>query len=117
MLRRTCSWCHEINPSALRRRASPRCHNCGHRADVPRMDCDCSRCKPMGPGPVSYVATCGREVVATAESLDALLEEVQALMSPDVEEDVAIWLGPVNSSPSFWPMAEPFGLPDLPPDT
>jgi hypothetical protein len=41
---RTCSWCHRLNiidPVAEQRRYCP---DCGHRADVPRLECDCSRC-------------------------------------------------------------------------
>jgi hypothetical protein len=39
--RQTCSWCHEVvdvtGGPAL-------CPNCGHRADVARLDCDCPAC-------------------------------------------------------------------------
>jgi hypothetical protein len=38
----TCSWCHcviwETDPRW------PFCWNCGHRADVPRVQCDCIAC-------------------------------------------------------------------------
>jgi len=37
----TCSWCHATNTLT----GSPvYCGECGHRADVPRFDCDCPRC-------------------------------------------------------------------------
>jgi hypothetical protein len=38
---RTCSWCHEINDLT----AGPTvCKQCGHRGDLPRMECDCPQC-------------------------------------------------------------------------
>jgi hypothetical protein len=44
---RSCSWCHEVNDVT----AGPgRCKVCGHRADVPRLECDCSRCQPRPEG-------------------------------------------------------------------
>lgn len=52
-IRRSCSWCHEENSWAAEpgrltgrfRQPPPMlCRNCGHRADVARMDCDCSEC-------------------------------------------------------------------------
>jgi hypothetical protein len=36
--RRTCSWCHTVT-------AERECPDCGHRSDVPRLDCDCARCR------------------------------------------------------------------------
>lgn len=41
MVSLTCSWCHTANTSDGR---PVICRNCGHRADVARMDCDCTRC-------------------------------------------------------------------------
>lgn len=39
MITRTmCSWCHEMS-------ADRDCENCGHRADLPRLDCDCAKCR------------------------------------------------------------------------
>lgn len=37
-----CSWCHALVWSG----STPRtyCPTCGHRADVPRADCDCPKC-------------------------------------------------------------------------
>lgn len=35
-----CSWCHVMNPSTRKR-----CQNCGHFAQVPRMECECANCK------------------------------------------------------------------------
>ena len=37
----TCSWCHELNEMMP---GPASCNKCGHRADVPRMECDCRRC-------------------------------------------------------------------------
>lgn len=40
----TCSWCHE--PNDLRKdHGKVFCWNCGHRADVPRVQCDCRKCR------------------------------------------------------------------------
>jgi hypothetical protein len=39
--RQSCSWCHELNPLTART-----CPSCGHRADLPRLACDCRRCRP-----------------------------------------------------------------------
>lgn len=41
VIRRTCSWCHEINEL---RDGPTACIACGHRADVPRICCDCRLC-------------------------------------------------------------------------
>lgn len=40
----SCSWCHEMN--SLDQPAPVVCVSCGHRADVPRVDCDCPKCRP-----------------------------------------------------------------------
>jgi hypothetical protein len=39
----SCSWCHRLNPISQRW-----CLECRHRADVPRMFCDCSGCRAVG---------------------------------------------------------------------
>ena len=40
----TCSWCHELNK--LRHDGGRVfCWSCGHRADVPRVQCDCRKCR------------------------------------------------------------------------
>jgi predicted amidophosphoribosyltransferase len=36
----SCSWCHRAVPISDRRQFCP---ECGHRADVARVDCDCGR--------------------------------------------------------------------------
>jgi hypothetical protein len=54
----SCSWCHTMN-----RIGQPFCAECGHRADVARMDCDCRRCRT------------GR--IATHRSLSAGLQAIQ----------------------------------------
>lgn len=40
---RSCSWCDHLNEM----HPNPRkfCGVCGHRADLPRMECDCGLCK------------------------------------------------------------------------
>lgn len=39
----TCSWCHTgVNSNPDR---ATFCPDCGHRADAPRMDCDCRVCQ------------------------------------------------------------------------
>lgn len=37
-----CSWCGRFN--AVAGRGWPTCGGCGHRADLPRIDCECERC-------------------------------------------------------------------------
>jgi hypothetical protein len=44
--RQTCSWCHTLHGPGSR--GWPSCPECGHRADIPRMACDCRRCRPSG---------------------------------------------------------------------
>jgi len=39
MIETTCSWCHARNPATRKR-----CQNCGHFAQVPRMECECAQC-------------------------------------------------------------------------
>jgi hypothetical protein len=39
----SCSWCHETNEVRCGRKVY--CWNCGHRGDVPRIDCDCRVCE------------------------------------------------------------------------
>ena len=39
---RTCSWCHHANECP--RGELVWCTNCGHRADVPRLLCNCTAC-------------------------------------------------------------------------
>jgi hypothetical protein len=38
----TCSWCHEPNDVSSGRTF---CARCGHRADLPRLGCDCKECR------------------------------------------------------------------------
>lgn len=47
---RSCGWCHEMVP--LHQGRPTYCPNCGHRADVSRLLCDCLRCSGMLSGPV-----------------------------------------------------------------
>lgn len=39
---RSCSHCHAENPVG-----TTHCRSCGHRADLPRMGCDCPKCRPV----------------------------------------------------------------------
>ena len=39
---RTCSWCHQGNECPQGELVW--CANCGHRADVPRLLCNCTLC-------------------------------------------------------------------------
>ncbi len=41
---RLCSWCRHDNELHAGERV--RCHVCSHRADVPRLCCDCPMCGP-----------------------------------------------------------------------
>ena len=38
---RSCSWCRSMNRTTARW-----CSNCGHAAQKPRVECDCSHCQP-----------------------------------------------------------------------
>lgn len=40
----TCSWCHHVNELSLREFDPVFCTNCGHRADLPRTECNCANC-------------------------------------------------------------------------
>lgn len=44
--RQSCSWCHHVN---VIRQSPTFCADCGHRADVARLSCDCPKCA-MGRG-------------------------------------------------------------------
>jgi Zn finger protein HypA/HybF involved in hydrogenase expression len=46
-IEKSCSWCQSKNDiSAVEARQVPvYCSNCGHRADVSRMACDCHPCR------------------------------------------------------------------------
>ena len=35
-----CSWCHPMVEAGARN-----CPQCGHRADLPRLECDCLKCR------------------------------------------------------------------------
>lgn len=37
----SCSWCHTLNDTGR----FTFCETCGHRADLPRMECDCGQCQ------------------------------------------------------------------------
>jgi hypothetical protein len=58
-MKTTCSWCHELyDLSAVRF-----CTHCGHRADLPRMDCDCQRCRRQ-----TAKGTAGKDATAAGAS-------------------------------------------------
>lgn len=42
----SCPWCEEAGET---RKGSGKvyCWSCGHRADVPRAECDCRKCRTM----------------------------------------------------------------------
>jgi hypothetical protein len=42
-VKRTCSWCQALNACPVG--VAVFCSECGHRADLPRMLCDCLRCR------------------------------------------------------------------------
>jgi len=47
MSARSCSWCHHWNVIHVDDAGNPQatlCLNCGHRADLARMHCDCQQC-------------------------------------------------------------------------
>lgn len=41
-VKRSCSWCHELNEIQFRY-----CATCGHEAHVPRAHCVCSQCREL----------------------------------------------------------------------
>lgn len=41
---RPCPWCREENEVSLIN-LKVYCWSCGHRADVPRVQCDCRKCR------------------------------------------------------------------------
>lgn len=46
---RSCSWCHaenEVTPGLVLPPVF--CNECGHRADLPRVACDCEKCQMGG---------------------------------------------------------------------
>jgi hypothetical protein len=45
LFHQSCSWCSESNDVS----GGPTyCRNCGHRADVPRLECTCPKCSLAG---------------------------------------------------------------------
>lgn len=68
----SCSWCHEINDVGA---GATLCCGCGHRADVARADCDCSRCLPRSASDVTGSAILeqfARRGVAAQRAVDDL---------------------------------------------
>jgi hypothetical protein len=61
----SCSWCHHLNESTVEY-----CSNCGHYAQIPRMQCYCPSCNPK---PLSYNCTsCGVRVQTNTGSFNAV---------------------------------------------
>ena len=55
----TCPWCEEESEKKKGDTLKLFCWSCGHRADVPKVECDCRRClvKHAGEGkPLEKVA-------------------------------------------------------------
>lgn len=48
---RSCSWCHAMNDitAAIATGQKVLCGECGHRADVCRLECDCPECTRAAP--------------------------------------------------------------------
>lgn len=61
---RTCSWCESAN--AMPPDGEAYCGSCFHRADLPRMLCDCARCSRA---PVYRASPPSREEVEEAVNL------------------------------------------------
>lgn len=55
----SCSWCHESNQVQCGRKVY--CWSCGHRGDVPRVECDCRKCRAKTVEPISRRAAEFRE--------------------------------------------------------
>jgi hypothetical protein len=50
-----CSWCHEPNEQKRGDTLKLFCWSCGHRADVPRVECDCRKCRLVPVKPEKYM--------------------------------------------------------------
>jgi hypothetical protein len=58
-IRVSCDWCHEVNECPCNEKTF--CWSCAHRADVPRVDCDCRKCRMKVVEPISRKAAQFRE--------------------------------------------------------
>ena len=74
----SCSWCNTLNEGKY-------CRECGHRADLPRMWCDCSQCKPTD-------ETSTFETVAQNVEFELEGHEADALLNHEVMSDQLNWL-------------------------
>ena len=61
----SCSWCHELNEM---KQGPTLCVKCGHRADIPRLECDCRSCFPVGEVARKQVPS-ARETVANRKEV------------------------------------------------
>ena len=85
---RSCSWCHTENTVAAV--ASPcLCRSCGHRADLPRLWCDCERCRglmflrlTLGDRPAEPVAP---GLTALASAVRDLVDKVRIAKEPPLK--------------------------------
>lgn len=59
----SCSWCHTMNDIT----AGPTlCRECGHRADLCRMECDCPVCCGRSGKPFDLPASVGGQALEAA---------------------------------------------------
>lgn len=64
----TCSWCHTVNDITF---PPSYCSNpeCGHRADLARLECNCEKCKPIARDEHGGPVTVGAHVEFDAQGL------------------------------------------------
>ncbi len=63
----TCSWCHAL--ATVRPGYTTYCPLCGHRADLSRMDCDCTSCRPrFGAAAASATVSASAETPARRQA-------------------------------------------------
>lgn len=90
----TCSWCHELNDVSTGRF----CTRCGHRADLPRMECDCPRCRPQTSAEMQEREADTTELTLTQMERDtlsqagllSLLEECKKQVNGTLDEDFKV---------------------------
>jgi hypothetical protein len=82
----TCSWCHASNRIDD---VPVICRQCGHRADVCRLECDCPRCLPNDRHPLDKgaVLSAGRHEDDGILDLDVLDNLLASLEAPEPRPD------------------------------